>query len=307
MNGYLATTTFYVDGIVARDAPEAHYRMISPDYFRALAIPLRRGRGFTAADRHDSAPVVVINETFARTYFQGRDPIGCRMRLDDGEKVPREVEVVGIVGDVRHFGLERESTLEVYVPIAQVPDPTTIWLANNMYWVIETDGPPLAVTGAVRRAIAAVDPGVPASFVRSMDQWLGKHPGGAALQSAARRHSRSRRCCSRWSASTPCRRRPWLLAAGDRHPRRARRVTPTGCRARADERPPAPVLAGLAAGAVVAVVCGAALCGMLFGVPPWDPVVARHRRHDARRRGAPREPRPRGPSGHASIRLSRCV
>ena len=56
--------------------------------------------------------------------------------------------------------------------MAQVPDPTTIWLANNMYWVVHTDGAPLAAANAVRREIAAVDPGVPASFVRSMDQWM---------------------------------------------------------------------------------------------------------------------------------------
>jgi putative ABC transport system permease protein len=63
--------------------------------------------------------------------------------------------------------------MEVYVPIAQVPEPTTIWLANNMYWVVHTDGAPLAASSAVRREIAAVDSAVPASFVRSMDQWMG--------------------------------------------------------------------------------------------------------------------------------------
>jgi ABC-type antimicrobial peptide transport system permease subunit len=66
----------------------------------------------------------------------------------------------------------KEVTLEAYVPIAQVPDPTTIWLANNMYWVMRTDGAPLAVASSVRREVAAVDPAVPASFVRSMDQWM---------------------------------------------------------------------------------------------------------------------------------------
>jgi ABC-type antimicrobial peptide transport system permease subunit len=95
------------------------------------------------------------------------------MRLDDGSKAPREVQIVGVVGDVKHFGLEKEATMEVYVPIGQVPDQTTIWLANNMYWVIRTDGEPLASARAVQREIAAVDPAVPASFVRSMDQWLG--------------------------------------------------------------------------------------------------------------------------------------
>jgi putative ABC transport system permease protein len=173
MNGYLATTAFHVDGVIRKDAPEAHYRMISPDYFRALGIALRRGRMFTTADRSDAAPVAIVNETLARQFFGGRDPIGARMRLADGQKVPRDVEIVGIVGDVRHFGLEREATIEVYVPISQVPEPTTIWLANNMYWVVQTDGAPLAAANAVRREIAAVDPAVPASFVRSMDEWMG--------------------------------------------------------------------------------------------------------------------------------------
>jgi putative ABC transport system permease protein len=172
MNGYLATTPFYVDGVLANDAPEAHYRMISPDYFRTLGIPLLNGRALTGADRAHTAPVAVVNETFARNYLQGDTPIGRRVRLDDGDKTPREVEVVGVVGNVRHFGLEREATLEVYVPIAQVPDATTVWLANNMYWLVQTEGDPLASAQAVRREIAAVDPAVPASFVRSMDQWM---------------------------------------------------------------------------------------------------------------------------------------
>ena len=147
--------------------------MITPDYFRALGIPLREGRVFDAADRSGSAPVAMINDTFARQYFPGRSPVGSRMRLVDGEKVPREVLIVGVVGDVRHFGLEREATIEVYIPIGQVPDPTTIYLANNMYWVISTDGEPLAAANAVRREITAVDSAVPATFARSMDQWMG--------------------------------------------------------------------------------------------------------------------------------------
>jgi putative ABC transport system permease protein len=173
MNGYLATAAFFVDGVIARNAPEAHYRMITPDYFRALGIPLLSGRAFDATDRSGSARVAIINETLANQYFHGRDPIGRGMRLQDGEKTPREVQIVGVVGNVKHFGLDKEATIEVYVPIAQVPDPTTIWLANNMYWVVQTDGAPLAAANAVRREIAAVDPAVPASFVRSMDQWVG--------------------------------------------------------------------------------------------------------------------------------------
>ena len=173
MNGYLATAAFFVDGIISKNAPDAHYRMITPDYFRALGIPLLDGRAFDAADRGDSAPVAIVNDTLARQHFRGRSPIGSRMRLDDGADAPREVLVVGVVGNVRHFSLEREAAIEVYVPIGQVPDTTTIWLANNMYWVVWTDGEPLASANAVRHEITAVDRAVPATFVRSMDHWTG--------------------------------------------------------------------------------------------------------------------------------------
>ena len=272
MNGYLATTAFFVDGVVAKNAPEAHYRMISPDYFQALGIAVRSGRIFTAADRSDSAPVAIVNETLMRQYFQGRNPIGSRMRLDDGEKVPREVEVVGVVADVRHFGLEKEATIEVYVPIGQVPDPTTIWLANNMYWVVHTERSPLAAAEAVRREIAAVDPGVPASFVRSMDQWMGATLAprrfnlllvvtfaGAALLlavvgvyavSASAVTSRTREIGIRAALGASRREVIGLVLRGGL----------------------SPVVAGLAAGTAVAAVTGQALAGMLVGVTPGDPV-----------------------------------
>jgi predicted permease len=272
MNGYLATTAFYVDGVIGKDAPEAHYRMISPDYFRALGIAVRSGRPFDSADRSDSAPVAIINDTFARQYFQGRNPVGSRMRLDEGEKPPREVEVVGVVDNVRHFGLEKEATIEVYVPIGQVPDRTTIWLANNMYWVVHTDGAPLSVANAVRREISAVDPGVPASFVRSMDQWM-------AGTLAPRRFNLQ--LVEAFAAAA------LLLAAVGVYAVSASAVTSRtreiGIRTAlgASRREViglvlrssfAPVLAGLAAGTVVAVVSGPALSGMLFGVAPSDPV-----------------------------------
>jgi len=271
MNGYLATVPFFVDGVVAKDAPEAHYRMISPDYFRALGIEVRSGRPFGVVDGRDAAPVAIINETFARQYFAGRNPIGCRMRLDDGQKVPRQVDIVGVVNDVRHFGLEKESTIEAYVPIAQVPDPTTVWLANNMYWIVQTDGEPLAVAASVRREIAAVDPAVSASFVRSMDQWIAGTvaPRRFTLQlvaafaivalllaavgiyavSAAAVTSRTHEIGIR-SALGASRLEVIALVLRD------------GL---------SPVVAGLAAGVAMALVAGRALAGMLFDLGPADP------------------------------------
>ena len=272
MNGYLATTAFYVDGVVARDAPDAHYRMISPDYFRALGIALRQGRAFSAADRHDTAPVAVINETFARHYFHTRAPVGARLRLDDGEKVPREVEIVGVVGNVRHFGLDREATLEVYVPIGQVPDATTIWLANNMYWVVHTTGDPLMSANAVRREIAAIDPTVPASFVRSMDQWLGgtlaarrfnlqvvaAFAGTALLLAIVGVYGVS-------AAAVTSRTRELGIRA-------AIGASRLGLMTLVLRSALGPVLAGWLAGTLVAIASAHALSAMLFGVEPGDPL-----------------------------------
>jgi predicted permease len=271
MNGYLATTAFHVDGVVATNAPAAHYRMISPDYFQVLGIALRSGRAFDAGDRHDAAPVAIVNETLARNHLGGRSAIGRRMRLDDGEKVPREVEIVGVVGDVKHFGLEREAAIEVYVPIAQVPDPTTIWLANNMYWVVQTGSEPLAVAGAVRREIATIDAGVPASFVRSMDQWM-----GATL--AARRFNLQLVSAFAGTALLLAVVGVYAVAAaavtartreiGIRAALGASRLEVIGLVLRGSV---APVLGGLALGTAAAVVAGEALAGLLFGVAPGDP------------------------------------
>ena len=270
MNGYLATAAFFVDGVIAKNAPEAHYRMITPDYFRTLSIPLRSGRIFTAADRSGSAPVAIISETFALQFFQGRDPLGSRMRLDDGEKTPREVQIVGIVGDVRHFGLEKEATIEVYIPIGQVPDPTTIWLANNMYWIVHTDGEPLAAANAVRRAFAAVDPGVPASFVRSMDQWLGTTLAArrfnlqlvAAFAAAALLLAViGVYAVSAFAVTTRTREIGIRAALGASRRDVIQLVLRTGL---------VPALSGLAAGIVVALLLAPMLSGLLFGVPPRD-------------------------------------
>ena len=186
--------------------------------------------------------------------------------------MPRTVEVVGVTADVKHFGLEKETTIEAYVPIAQVPDATTIWLANNMYWLVETEGSPLAVTNAVRREIAAVDPGVPASFVRSMDQWIGASiaprrfnmqlveafaiaslllvVAGVYAVSASAAASRTREIGIRTALGAS---KAEVIAL----------VLKAGL---------GPVLLGLAAGTAGALLSGRALAGLLFGVTPHDPL-----------------------------------
>jgi predicted permease len=175
MNGYLATATIQPRGFEGRssaDWPDVHYRMISPDYFLTMGIPLVGGRRFTDADNAGGAPVAIVSQGLAKRYWRDGNPIGSQIRVRDDNAMFREVQIVGVVGDVRHFGLELESPSELYVPIPQVPDATSVWLANNMYWVAKTQGTPLAYATAVRREVAAIDAAVATSFVRSMDQWV---------------------------------------------------------------------------------------------------------------------------------------
>jgi predicted permease len=258
--------------MVMTDAPEAHYRMISPDYVRALGITLQAGRSFTPADSAHSQPVAIVNEALARQFWPGASPIGSRVRLDDGGKTPRVVEIVGVVGDVRHFGLEKETAIEVYVPISQVPEATTMWLANNMYWIVKTRTPPLAAANAVRRQIAAVDPGVPASFVRSMEQWVGSSV-------APRRFNLQLVAVFALTALSLSVVGVYSVAASTT----ALRTREIGIRAAlgASKRDVvalvlrsglAPVLFGLMAGTAGVWMTGPALTGSLFGVAPHDPL-----------------------------------
>src|SRR6266516_2710115 len=120
--------TFLIAGRPAlrpEDKPTSNQRTISPDYFRALNIPLYRGRSFDGRDNQHGPPVIIVNETFARLYFAGIEPLGQHIivegeRGDNGVPPPREI--IGIVGDVRHERLDTESGPEYYVPYSQSPE-----------------------------------------------------------------------------------------------------------------------------------------------------------------------------------------
>lgn len=154
-------------GISAEGGPPGsdlptHYRIATPDYFRAMQIPLRLGRFFTDHDTAEMPPVVIINETLARQLWPGQDPIGKRVRLKD-----KLQEVVGVVGDVRHLRPDLPSAAESYVPRAQTGSYSTMFIA------VRTAVDPTGVTGAVRAAIWAVDRDQPVQDVQTMDERLG--------------------------------------------------------------------------------------------------------------------------------------
>jgi putative ABC transport system permease protein len=104
--------------------PIASHLIVKPDYFQTMKIPLLQGRAFSRADTKDSPLVVMINEAFARTHFQNRNPIGQQVMIDRTEDTPLRCEVVGVVGNSRHDSLAAAPGPEMYVPFLQTPTRT---------------------------------------------------------------------------------------------------------------------------------------------------------------------------------------
>jgi putative ABC transport system permease protein len=151
---------------IARDGGDVHtasLRFLTPGYFGALRIPITAGRDFSASDTFDAPFVAIVSESFARRYWPQGDAIGRRFTIAFDERI-----VVGVAGDVRVRGLEQPSEPQVYLPHRQVRDG---WLSTYppKDLVIRTAGSPLALAPAVRRIVRAVDPELPVSDVRTME------------------------------------------------------------------------------------------------------------------------------------------
>lgn len=154
------------------DQPVTQYRMIAPDYFRTMDIPVRSGRDFSQKDALTSPPVAIINDSLARRYWPEGSPIGARMTLDDNNEAPRQVEIIGVVGDVRFAGVHADPSPETYVCISQIPLENVLLLTNDMSLVIRTSTEPLTLVKAVRREIQSVNINVPTGNTKSMEQFL---------------------------------------------------------------------------------------------------------------------------------------
>ena len=156
--------------LTVADKPGAQSRWVSPDYFRAMGIPLIRGRAFTPQDNADAAGVVIIDEAVARRLWPNADPLGAHLILEDPQ--PREVAIVGVVATVRHFTLDEEPMATYYAPIAQVTPGAVSFLAGNCSLAIKTASNALALEPAVRREIQGVDKDVPMANTKTMEQVL---------------------------------------------------------------------------------------------------------------------------------------
>ncbi len=148
------------------EEPSIGVLSVTPGYFRTLGVPLLRGRGIEDGDRAGGPPVVVINRAAAERFFSGVDPVGrrlARFSFDPIEAAAESFTVVGVVGDVRGEALDRAPEPEAFFAHAQVPLPA-------MSVVVRASGDPLALAGAVRRELSALDPDLPAPEFRTLEQ-----------------------------------------------------------------------------------------------------------------------------------------
>lgn len=142
--------------------PDEFIRIISDGYFQAMRIPMRAGRDFTEHDRVGAALVAIVNESMARRMWPGEDPIGKELLN------PKPVTVVGVVADVRHLALEKDSGLELYFPIRQTGDFSSVDI------VVRAKTDPAALAGAVRSALLPVNPSLPANEFRPLETLVDK-------------------------------------------------------------------------------------------------------------------------------------
>ncbi|MFN2563474.1 MAG: ADOP family duplicated permease [Gemmatimonadaceae bacterium] len=154
-----------VEGVPAlkgANQPEGDRYIVNPRYFAAMGIPLRTGRLFTDRDEHDTPLVAVVDEVFARRVFPRGDMIGRRMKLPGRDSL---ATIVGVVGHVKHYGLDRESSGQIYMSHLQYP-----WRWMN--FAVRTSGDALAFTPTVRRVIGALDRDLAVYRVGTMEQLM---------------------------------------------------------------------------------------------------------------------------------------
>jgi putative ABC transport system permease protein len=169
LSGSDASLNFQIEGqqpLGAVDQPRAKYRAASEGYFEALGIPLIRGRRFNSGDNQHTPKVVIINETAARRYWPNDNPIG--KRILSGLEDNQWSTIVGVVGDVKHAGLDAEANPESYYHYLQIPPEAMNFAESSMALVIRTSADPSAMTSSVLKELRTLDPSQPVFNVHAM-------------------------------------------------------------------------------------------------------------------------------------------
>ncbi len=149
-------------------APMADYRVVSAGYFHLMSIPLLRGRPFTAHDNESAPGVIVVNARLAKQLWPNEDPIGKQVRWLDQDSDPGPHTVVGVVGDVKQFGLEKEDHPAAYAPYSQRKFPWLRW----MNFVVRSDRDAANLMAPMRGIVNSLDPGLPVFEVSTIERRL---------------------------------------------------------------------------------------------------------------------------------------
>ncbi|MDQ6622434.1 MAG: ABC transporter permease, partial [Verrucomicrobiota bacterium] len=167
LSGTNSDSSFTIEGRdskVDRVSPDEEIRSVTPDYFKALKIPLLQGRDFDARDDIDAPKTVIVNQSFAKKWFPNQDVIGKRITFSDTRKPdPEWITIVGLVGDIRHRALDLDPKPEYYLPHPQNP-------SRAMVLAVRSAQDPRALTASVRKELRQLDPELPAANVRTLEQ-----------------------------------------------------------------------------------------------------------------------------------------
>ncbi len=183
LSGFWGTASFLLRGQPPPkegQAPEADNRIITPGYLQTMRIALLRGRNFTDADHDGGLHVAMINQTMAKQYFKGKDPVGEELNLGSSDK-PDWWQIVGVTGDVKAFGQDQPTHADIYRPFDQMPFPLVAF-------TLRTKTDPASMVKAAEQALWNVDPNLPVFKAIPMDmltsQTLAVRRASSALISA---------------------------------------------------------------------------------------------------------------------------
>ena len=243
--------------------PSTDVTVVSPTYFDTLTIPLVAGRPFNQTDTRESAGVALISRTMAR-FWGRRSPLGTRISVDGRETW---LTVVGVVGDVRQYGLEREALAQVYLPLSQTPVP----IGGRL--LVRTAGDPVAMSTVMRYVVRGLDPNIPVENVRTLEELRSRYlatPRLTALLLALFAGVALIVCLAgltgviATSVSQRTREFGLRMALGAQPRRLLADILQQGTML---------VTLGLAAGLVGAAISGRVLSGYLFDTQPTDPLT----------------------------------
>jgi putative ABC transport system permease protein len=171
--GNWSTGSFNVEGYTPgpnQPGPWGDIRIVSPDFFRTLRIPVKQGRVLTQQDGPGQPLVAVIDEEFVHKYYRDQNPVGKRIFFDPQPgKQPDYITIVGVVSHTMHEGLDAKPRIQVYFSYRQLPGNFS---PNYMSIAVRTTGDPLVMTRSVREALHTVDKDMPLSNIKTMDDLL---------------------------------------------------------------------------------------------------------------------------------------